>query len=102
LPEDLSEFYERTRSVGRKAYVRRLEILGTYDIRDRLGQIQVPTLFLAGDQDRLVPSVEEAHFMAARMPQATVKVLRGYGHICLINHDFNLREEIAPWLDGTP
>ncbi|MEE9264351.1 MAG: alpha/beta hydrolase [Vicinamibacteria bacterium] len=100
LPEDLSEFFERTRAVGRKGYIRRLEILRTYDIREWLGAIQVPTLFLAGDQDHLVPSVEEAHFMAARMPKATVKVLRGDGHVCLINHDVNLLEEISPWLAG--
>jgi pimeloyl-ACP methyl ester carboxylesterase len=96
----LSEFFERTRAVGRKGYIRRLEILRTYDIRGRLDEIQVPTLFLAGDQDHLIPSVEEAHFMAARMPKATVKVLRGYGHVCLINHDFNLLEEMSPWFAG--
>ena len=100
LPADLSEFSERTRAVGRRGYIRRLEILRTYDIRERLGEFQVPTLFLASDQDHLVPSVKEAHFMAARMPRATVKVLRGYGHVCLINHDFNLLEEISPWLAG--
>ena len=100
LPADLSEFSERTRAVVRRGYIRRLEILQTYDIRGRLRGIEVPTLFLAGDQDHLVPSVEEAHFMAARMPRATVKVLRGYGHVCLINHDFNLLEEISPWLAG--
>ena len=99
-PEDLAEFFERTRAVGRRGYIRRLEILRTYDIRERLGEFQVPTLFLASDQDHLVPSVEEAHFMAARMPRATVKVLRGYGHVCLINHDFDLLEQISPWLAG--
>ena len=98
LPEDLSAFYQRTRHIGRTGYVRRLEILQTYDIRERLGEIQVPTLLLAGDRDHLVPSVREAEFMAARMPRATIQVLRGYGHVCLINHDFNLREHITPWL----
>lgn len=100
LPEDLAEFFERTRAVGRKGYIRRLEILQTYDLRERLGEIRVPTLFLAGDQDHLVPAVDEARFMAARMPKATVQVLRGYGHVCLINHDFNLLEEISSWLAG--
>ena len=99
-PEDLSEFLERSRAVGRRGYIRRLEILRTYDLRERLVEIRVPTLFLAGDLDHIVPSVEEAHFMAARMPHATVKVLRGYGHVCLINHEFNLLEEISPWLAG--
>jgi pimeloyl-ACP methyl ester carboxylesterase len=100
LAVDLAEFHERTRSIGRDGYIRRLEILQTYDVRNQLDRIRTPALLLAGDLDHLVPSVNEARFMASRMPDATVKILRGYGHVCLINHDFNLLDHIAPWLDG--
>jgi pimeloyl-ACP methyl ester carboxylesterase len=99
LPEDLAEFHERMRSVGREGYIRRLEILKGYDILNRLEEIQTPTLFLAGELDRLVSSVKEAEIMSSRMPQASVVVLKGYGHICLINHDFNLLDYITPWLE---
>lgn len=99
LPEDLREFTKRTRAIGRSGYIRRLEILRHYDIRDRLHEIQIPVLFLAGDRDHLVPSVQEARFMASRVPEATVEVLEGYGHICLINHDFDLSEYVVPWLE---
>ncbi len=98
LPEDLAEFHERMRWVGKVGYIRRLEILQDYDISDRLPEIKTPTLFLAGELDQLVPSVAEANFMANRMPQATVIPLKGYGHICLINHDFNLMDYVGPWL----
>jgi hypothetical protein len=27
-------------------------------------------------------------------------VLEGYGHICLINHELNLEEEISDWIQG--
>lgn len=97
-PEDLKQFHERSRSIGRTGYIRRLEILQDYDIRKRLPEIATPTLFLAADQDHLVPSVQQAEFMASRMPNATVEVLEGLGHICLINHDFDLRATIEPWL----
>lgn len=100
LPEDLAEFHERMRSVGKAGYIRRLEILRDYDITGRLQKIATPTLFLAGELDRLVPSVKEAHLMASRMPNATVIPLKDYGHICLINHDFNLLDYITPWLKG--
>jgi pimeloyl-ACP methyl ester carboxylesterase len=100
LPEDLREFHERSRQIGREGYLRRLEILGTYDIRERLSQISAPTLFLAGDCDRLVPSVAEARFMAGRVPRSTLVVLEGYGHICLINHDLDLLDHVGPWLDA--
>jgi pimeloyl-ACP methyl ester carboxylesterase len=100
LPEDLMEFRERSRAIDRTGYVRRLEILQDYDIRDSLQQIQVPTLLLAGDQDQLVPSVDEARYMADRLPRATIKILEGYGHICLNNHDLDLAEYIDPWVRG--
>ncbi len=99
-PHDLSEFHRRMLFVGKKGYIRRLQILRTFDVRDRLQEIQTPTLFLAGDQDRLILSVQEARFMASRMPHAQVTVLKGYGHICLINRGFNLLEHIRPTFNG--
>ena len=98
-PEDLREFHQRTRGISRSGYVRRLEILQSYDIRDQLHRISVPTLFLAANQDRLVRAVEEARFMAARVPSATVRVLDGFGHVCMIHHEFDLLEHITPWLE---
>jgi pimeloyl-ACP methyl ester carboxylesterase len=100
LPEDIEEFHRRARAIGRRGYIRRLELLREYDIRDELHRIHVPTLFLAADEDHLVPSVAEARFMAERMPRAEVRVLEGYGHICMIHHDFNLLEHVEPWLGG--
>jgi len=35
------------------------------------------------------------------MPNTSVKVLEGFGHICLVNHDFDLRSVIEPWLTGS-
>lgn len=99
-PEDLEEFHRLARFIGRSGYIRRLEILRSYDLRERLHEIETPTLLLAAEEDHLVPSVEEARFMSARMPHATIRVLRGYGHICVITHDFNLLELIGPWLSG--
>jgi len=98
LPEDLHEFHERSKQIGKAGYIRRIEILRHYDVRERLGEIQVPTLFLAGDRDQLIPSEAQARFMAARVPRASFRILEGYGHICLINHDLDLLEYIDPWL----
>ena len=99
LPEDLHEFRERSKQIGRLGYIRRLEILQRYDVRERLHEIRPPVLYLAGDVDQLVPSVAEAYFMAERVPNATVEVLEGYGHVCLINHDLDLLEYVEPWYE---
>jgi len=97
LPEDLAEFRERSKAIGREGYIRRLEILRHYDVRESLHRIRAPALFLAGDRDRLVPSVSEAELMSARVPNAEMQVLAGYGHICLIDHDLDLLDYIGPW-----
>ena len=72
-------------------------MLTHYDVRHRLQDIRVPTLFLASDRDHLVPSVAQAHYMAARVPGATVRVLDGHGHICLIAPDIDLAAILDAW-----
>lgn len=99
LPEDLREFRERSKQIGREGYIRRLEILRDYDVRERLAELRAPTLFIAGDRDKLVPSVREARFMSERVPDAELVILEGYGHICLINHDLSLLDHVGPWWD---
>jgi pimeloyl-ACP methyl ester carboxylesterase len=97
--EDLAEFHERSRQIDRVGYRRRLETLGQYDIREQLHEIAAPTLILAGDRDRLLPSVRSGRYMAERIPDAEFHILEGYGHICLINHDLDLIDHVAPWWD---
>lgn len=97
LPEDLAEFHTRSRSIGRDGYIRRLEILRDYDVRSDLPSLSMPTLYLAGDEDQLLPSAPWARYMADRTPGAELEILRGYGHICLINHDLDLLDYVGPW-----
>lgn len=94
---DIAEFQERARSIDRDSYIRRLEILREFDIRDRLAEITSPTLFLAGDRDRLIPSSRWAEFMGERVEDSTVTTLAGYGHVCLIDHDLDLTDHVVPW-----
>ena len=94
---DIEEFRERAKSIDRDSYIRRLEILSSYDVRDRLCEIETPTLFLAGDRDRLLPSVTWATFMHERVPRSSMTVLEGYGHVCLIDHDLDLTDHVLPW-----
>ena len=38
--------------------------------------------------------------MSERVPSATLQVLEGYGHICLINHDLDLLDYVWPWYEN--
>ena len=95
--EDLAEFWRHTDHIDQVGYQSRLGILGRYDIRRRLGEIKAPTLLLAAKEDKLIPSVRWAKYMHERIPNSVMTVLDGYGHICLITHDLDLRSYVVPW-----
>jgi pimeloyl-ACP methyl ester carboxylesterase len=99
---EIRRFMELTATATREGYCNRLQVLTRYDVRHRLQDIRVPTLFLASDRDHLVPSVEQARYMAARVPESTLRVLDGHGHICLIAPDVDLSEVLDAWHPPSP
>ena len=98
--EEISRFMELTASADREGYVNRLQVLMAYDIRDRLHDLQPAALFLAAEQDHLVPSVQQAQLMVSRVPHGTLRVLHGHGHICLIAPEIDLAEIVTAWREG--
>ena len=94
---EITRFLLLTRATTRRGYIGRLRILTHYDLRRRLKDIRVPTLFLAADEDHLIPSVEEATYMSARVPNAAMHVLRGHGHCCFLAPDLDLDEILRNW-----
>src|SRR5262245_54590992 len=98
--EEIRRFMELTASADREGYINRLQLLMSYDIRDRLHALRPPTLFLAAERDHLVPSVQQAQIMVARVPNATLRILQGHGHICLIAPQIDLAEIVTAWREG--
>jgi pimeloyl-ACP methyl ester carboxylesterase len=94
---EIDIFLQQTQNVARPAYASRLRILMNHDLRERLGELDVPTLFLAAERDRLVSSVEEATLMAAKVPNASVRILEGHGHVSLIAPGVDLSEILEAW-----
>jgi pimeloyl-ACP methyl ester carboxylesterase len=94
---ELRRFHELMRATTREGYLSRLRMLRQYDVRARLADIQVPVLYLAADGDRLVPAVQQARLMASLTPRATLRVLEGHGHICLIAPDLDLCTILDEW-----
>ena len=123
--EDRRFFWRAIRTVSGEAYLRRLQLIEEFDVdgclarkpqvalvdelahtnqlieefdvERRLSEIQTPTLFIAGDRDLLIPSVKEAHAMTRRMPNASVRVIKGGGHACLLGSRVRLDELLAGW-----
>ncbi len=97
---ELQTFMALTASATRAGYLGRLKLLTRYDVRERLAELRAPTLFLAAEQDHLVPSVAQATYMAARVPGSAVRILSGHGHICLIAPDIDLARILEEWRQG--
>ena len=98
--EELRRFHQLMRATTRAGYLSRLRMLQEYDVRGRLGDLQPPVLYLAADRDHLVPAVKQARLMASLTPRATLRVLEGHGHICLIAPDLDLCEILDEWNDN--
>lgn len=95
--DEVRRFLILTSRTTRRGYLSRLRILRRFDARHWLRDIRVPTLLLAAELDHLVPSVKQARLMASRLPDATVRVLTGHGHICLIARDLDLSAMLRAW-----
>jgi pimeloyl-ACP methyl ester carboxylesterase len=63
----------------------RLALLEHYNITDRLWQIDVPTLVMAGSKDVIVPASRQ-HLLARSIPGARFELLEGAGHIGFLTH----------------
>jgi pimeloyl-ACP methyl ester carboxylesterase len=97
---EIQRFVDLTAHTTRQGYIGRLKLLRKYDVRHRLRELTVPTLFLAAERDHLVPSVIEARYMAKRVPSSSFQMLAGHGHICLIAPDLDLAQIIGQWRGG--
>jgi pimeloyl-ACP methyl ester carboxylesterase len=60
-------------------FKRQAEAVAGFDTYDRLQQIRVPTLILAGTADQLIPS-DNSRILASRIPDAKLVLLEGAGH----------------------
>ena len=96
--DEIKRFHELMRASTRAGYLSRMRMLRDYDIRRELPSIAAPVLFLAADGDTLVPSVEQARLMSELSPSATMRVLKGHGHSCLIAPDMDLSAILEEWL----
>jgi pimeloyl-ACP methyl ester carboxylesterase len=75
-----------------EGYLARLRIIRGLDLRPRLPEIKVPTLVVAGTEDRLLNAVEAAHVMAKGLARARLKLLEGTGHMALLSKRVHVRD----------
>jgi len=96
--DEIKRFHDLMRTSTRAGYLSRMRMLRDYDVREQLASIAAPVLYLAADRDTLIPSVEQARLMSERTPTATMRILEGHGHSCLIAPDLDLAAILDEWL----
>jgi len=60
--------------------VQLLECLGVVRLKDRLSEIQQPTLVIHGDRDVIAP-IADSQYLAQKLPCAKLVTLAGAGHV---------------------
>jgi len=98
--DEIRRFHDLMRAATRDGYLSRMRMLRDYDVREQLPSLRVPALYLAADRDTLVPSVDQARLMSELTPMATMRVLEGHGHSCLIAPDLDLSAIVEEWRAG--
>lgn len=68
--------------VPNRVVVKSLNSFRKFNVTDRLGEIDTPTLIVVGKED-LLADVRHARKMARGIPNSTMKVVRGAGHMAL-------------------
>jgi pimeloyl-ACP methyl ester carboxylesterase len=88
---------ERFREVGPDVLLGDLSACNRFDVMERLGEIKVPTLVVAGSADRLAP-VEYAHHLAERISEAQIAIVEGAGHMVMLVRPTEVAKSIQRFL----
>ena len=78
--------------------VKVLDSLGKFNVADRLGEITQPALIIAGKADALA-DVRHSRVMAMGIPDSTLEVIKGAGHMALFEKPEPVNRAIQDFLN---
>lgn len=88
---DRQNLLESMKSLPPQVVSWRLSLLRDFKIsKEQLSNLNISSLIIAGAEDGLLPSVEEARKLVRILPDAQMKVLPQSGHACLLETEVNL------------
>lgn len=96
---------QMVRTTDPGCYIAACEALATFDVRDELGRIGVPTLVLVGSEDQ-VTGPAEARTLVAGIPDARLAVVPGASHLVPVEQPVAVTDllvrHFSPEWPGTP
>lgn len=75
--------------------------LNDADTRGSLSQIKVPTLVIAGEEDRVTPP-QESEILAKGISDSTLALIPGAGHFSMLENPVAFNRILRRFLDGLP
>jgi 3-oxoadipate enol-lactonase len=78
-------------------YRAQIDAVLAHDTASRLKLIRAPTLVLTGDDDRIIPG-ESSHLLVERMPDASLRIIPGTGHVFFLEQPGETIEILADFL----
>jgi 3-oxoadipate enol-lactonase len=85
---------ERCWETDQSVMARRLALLESYDVSERLWRVDAPTLVVAGSRDVVVPPSDQKALTAA-VPGARFELLEGAGHVGFLSHRREFARAVA-------
>jgi pimeloyl-ACP methyl ester carboxylesterase len=70
-----------------------------FDVRKEVGALEVPALVICGDEDELTP-VKYSEFLHDRMKRSRLEIIRGAGHMVMMERPDAFNEKIMDFLKG--
>ena len=89
---------EGMRAVGQRVTRRDFETCHVFDVRDDLGEIDIPTLALVGEHDHLTPP-EYHQSLADAIPNARYREVLGAAHLAMLEEPEGFNAAVLAFLD---
>jgi pimeloyl-ACP methyl ester carboxylesterase len=89
---------ERCWATDQSVVAHRIALLESFDVSERLWQIDVPTLVLAGTRDVIVPPSRQ-RALAESIAGARFETIEGAGHIGFLTHGGEVARQVGRLLN---
>ncbi|WP_276301793.1 alpha/beta fold hydrolase [Halorussus lipolyticus] len=91
---------EAMKAVGQRVTRRDFESCHVFDVRDKLGDVDVPTLALVGEHDHLTPP-DYHEELADAIPDARYREVLGAAHLAMLEEPEGFNAAVRDFLDET-
>lgn len=72
-----------------------------FDVRERISEINIPTLIIVGAEDKLTP-VKWSQYLNEKISNSSLKIIESAGHMVMIEQPEELNQAMLTFITGLP